>query len=480
MGWLDKTRRVIADITKGSKTQPVIDGSRLVMGKISGMRSLTPGPKVNASQLRRWARTNEFVRTAINRRKQQIAQASWRLVRRDKPNEPPDPAVEKAVTDLFDMVNSKGDSFRSLMEQTIEDLLILDAGVIEKEKTLGGKIINLWPVNGATIAPEPTWDGSSPTEPRYFQIRVGQEPIGLRNDQIIYMMANPSTHTVTGWSPVETLVKIIRAELFAEDYNFEQIQRYGPRGLLSLGPGVSNTDRDAFREYWSSEIEGTEAIGIINGGSAESKTGPTFIPMTVDDFEKRLAYQRWLATKTAAVFQMDLMVFNLSEAIQKSLGKALTARTDEGANALARLVAEHLTREIVWEIDPTRNHRFEFDDLNDRDALAQAQIDQIYTAIGVTFPNEIRARDGKDPVEWGDEPWPDQTSALMTVDGEDPENEDGLGETDDPGKKGFAARAVPFVARTRRVKASSTRDSSASWQRSRAASTPPSTPTRPS
>ncbi len=486
MGLLDNMRQYFPALVRKPKTAVVLDGPQLLLGKLAGVRTMSPYPKANAANLRRWAKTNEFLRTAINRRKQQIAQAKWRLVRRDKPNDPPDATVEKTVRDLFDNVNPKRESFRSLMDQVIEDLLILDAGCIEKEKNLGGKIVNLWAVNGATILPDPQWDGSDPKASRYYQLVVGQPPIGLRNDQLIYMMSSPSTHSNIGWSPVETLVRIIRAELCGEEYNFEMIQRYGPRGIIDLGAGTSEQDRDAFRDYWEAEIEGTQAVAIVNrpdvGG--DKGGGVTFVPLTVDDFEKRLAYMKWLATKIAAVFQMDLLVFNLSDAIHKGIGKALTARTDEGANALARLIAEFITREIVWDIDPSHDHIFEFDDLNDRDALAQAQIDQINMDSGVTFPNEVRARDGKDPVAWGDEPYPGQTTAQVEIEGEEPAGDDELGDpadAEEPGnpEKRFAASTVPFVVRTRRGRRTFARRFTQSWHAKPHGSTKPSTRSKP-
>jgi hypothetical protein len=462
MGLADNLRSVALKV-KAALTQPVMDGPGTVFGSL-GARTLTlamaTSPKPNAGTLRQWARRNEFLRTAINRRKRQIAQAKWRLVRRDRPNDAPDPAVEKAVKDLFDIVNPKGESLRSLFDQVIEDVLILDAGCIEKEKTLGGDILALYGVNGATIMPDPDWDGSDLTKPRYYQIIVGAKPIPLRNDQLVYIMANPSTHSPVGWSPTETLYHVIRAELFGEQYDFEQLQRYAPQGLLYLG-GMTKEQADAFRAYFDAEIAGQDNIAFLGDGGALNAKPPQFIPFKGDTFETRLAYKKWLATKIAAVFEMDLMVFNLSDAIHKSIGKNLMQRTDEGATGLATLVSEFVTREIVWEIDPTRRHKFEFDDLNDRDAMAQAQIDQIRMSTGQTFPNELRARDGLDPVPWGDEPY---TASQSQFAGDNPDSgdqgeenddepgEEDLGDTEDentqPGK-GSAKSAVPFVAARR-------------------------------
>lgn len=444
MGLIDRAR---SWITRAPKTQPVIDGASGIMS-MSGMRSLTPRPREDAAQLRRWARTNEFLAMAIARRKHQVGMASWKLVRRDKPNQPAVPAVESAVRDLLDMPNPTGESFRSFLDKVLDDLLILDAGCIEKELTLGGKLLHLWPVNGATVRVLPDWDGSDLSAPRYVQALPGmQKPIELRNDQLIYMMSNPSTHTVEGWSPVQTLLRVVRAELFGEDYNYEQIRRHAPRGLLQL-PLANPRELETFKTYFRDEVEGMEALGIIGGSKSGDAGGEAkYISLVADDFEKRLSYQKWLATKIAGVFEMDLQVFNLSETVQKSVGKQLTARTDEGAESLATMVAEYITREIVWVIDPTRSHAFSFDNLNDRDALAQAKVDQINMSIGVTFPNEIRARDGKDPVEWGDEPYSSTQSQFA---GDDPESGDPQdGNDEEPGEnatgKRFAKSKRPFV-----------------------------------
>jgi len=409
---LDNLRALLATKARGSK-DTYANGGRIAAS--NGLKAWNfEEPRKRAQQLRRFADNNEFVRTAINRRKRQIGQAKWRLVRRDNPNAQPDVAVEKALRDLFDQVNSKHESFRSLMDQVIEDILVLDAGCIEKEKTLGGQIANLWAVDGASIKPDPDWDGSSPRAIRYRQFIDGQCVATFRNDQLIYIMANPSTHRVFGWSPLETLFRVVRAELYGGDYEFDMLRQMAPNKALYLGPGVTDQQRERFIEYWENEIAGQKAMAVLSGGDREGKGEPKVIDLGGDNLEMRLQFYRWLATKVAAVFEMDLLVFNLSESVHKSVGNTLSARTDEGANGLASLISEFITREIVWEIDPSRAHAFEFDDLNARDAMAQAKIDQIYMNIGVTYPNEIRARDGKDPVDWGQQPWASQTSAQLT------------------------------------------------------------------
>ncbi|HET9029257.1 MAG TPA: phage portal protein [Candidatus Aquilonibacter sp.] len=354
--------------------------------------------------LREFADRNEALRTAINWRKQQVSQGAWRIVRTDDEKKAPNPKVVDAVKALLRVVNPKRESLRSLLDQVVEDLLVLDAGCIEKEKTFGGKIVALWGVDGGTIAPDPNWDGRSTKAIRYRQFIDGQLTAELRNDQLIYMMQNPSTHRVLGWSQVETLVQVIEAELYGEAYDYQMLRQAAPAGVLDLGRGLSDEQVESFRQYYESEIAGSKDLAIFGGGDPGSGTGITFERFGWSPREmQRDAYKSWLINKIAFVFQVDKTIFGLVDDVNRSTSNTLTKRTDQGFTSLARLVAEYFTREIVWEID--ENHAFEFTDLVSVDPMMLTRKRAIEMSIGVTTPNEIRAEDGKEPVAWGDVPY---------------------------------------------------------------------------
>ena len=69
------------------------------------------------------------------------------------------------------------DSFRTLMEQVIEDALTGGYGAIEMEATGDPELpAQLWPVDGATIRVNADWDGGDPETARYSQAPVGSMP----------------------------------------------------------------------------------------------------------------------------------------------------------------------------------------------------------------------------------------------------------------------------------------------------------------
>jgi len=404
MGLVDRIARRLgweptADITRAPKTVPSYANAIRVGVQGSGTQ------KRGSKQLRNFAENNEWVRVAVNRRKHALGQANWRIVRIDDPKATPSPAVVKKIRDLFRFVNPKRESFRSLLDQVVEDILVLDAGCVEKEKTAGGGIAALWVVDGAEISVDPKWNGSKPNAPRYSQWENFRKICDLRNDELIYMMHNPRSHTPIGWSPVETLVRVIEAELYGENYDYEGLKQTAPEGLIDLGRGVPAKEVVAFREYYESEIAGTKSMAIFGGGGDSGVTGEVkFTPFKWSPREaQRQEYKKWLATKIAAVFEMDLLSFNLTEDVNRANGENLTTQTDTGLVGLSSLVAEYITREIIWEID--ENHGFEFADVIATDDMIQAKVDQLNMGTGITFPNEIRAREGLDPVAWGNVPY---------------------------------------------------------------------------
>lgn len=425
-------------------------------------------PRGGARLLRHFSRRNDWVRLAITVRKRQVAQAKWKLVRNDDPKKPPDPRVLAKVRDLLRTVNPKRESLRSLLDQVIEDVLVLDAGCIEKEKTIGGDIVALWGVDGATIVPDPNWDGSQQDSPRYYQIIDGRKVAELRNDQLIYIMGSPSTYSPIGWSCVESLVRAIEADLYGEQYDYDMLRQAAPSGLLDLGRGLTPQELEAAREYYESEIAGSKElmiVGFMGDPAANPGSGSvTYTPFARSNREQqRDFYKTWLVRKIACVFELDPTVFGITGDVNRATSRTLSSRTDEGHVALANLVAEYLTRELIWEID--ERHDFEFDGVVARDEERQAKIDQAYMAIGATTPNEIRAREGLDPFpgsmtpagvpiagHWANLPYPfnqDTGTPQTQPDPEEPAEPDtppdAPDEPDEPDQEG-AKSAVPFVA----------------------------------
>jgi hypothetical protein len=429
---LDVVRRWLAP--RGERAKSDRKGPPNAGGKTGQSQYGVLEPRRGARTLRDFSETNPWVRIAINYRKRAITKADFAIVRIGNDKTPPDDHVVRACNDLFAEVNDTGENLSWMLAKLTEDILVMDAGVIEKETTFTGEIKALWTIPGEEIAPDPKWDGRDPNRPRYYQYRDGKLIGAYTNDELTYMMQNPRTNSAVGFSPLEALFETVEAELYSAKMESRLMKETAPAGLMYLGAGVPPKMVQAFRDQWENDIAAQRGIAFFGGGDEfDGKGGaPTFIPFRGSAREEqRREYTKWLVTKIAACFEVDLLVFNLSETITKANGGNLSAKTDAGLISLGDTIAKFITREIIWKIDPTHQHKFEFVDLTPRDT--DAEIDRMgkLMAMGATTPNQVRISQGweayegsaDDPEHWANLPYPFQQNTMLPP-AEDPIEDD--------------------------------------------------------
>ena len=255
--------------------------------------------KSNVALFRHWAEHSEWIRGAVNIRRTQVSSAEWDVVPFDQ-TKPYSKRQQKALRKFFHSPNPRNDSFRSFVEPVLEDLLVLDAGCIEKVRNLMGEIVELWPVDGGTIRVNSLWDGD-PREPRYFWYPDFQPRASWINSEFIYMLANPRTYSPVGLSNLETLRLTIEAELYGHEYNRRQVTGAAPDGVMDLGEGVTDDQVKQFRMFFEQEVAGKGAIGFI-GGSKDAK----WIPFRGSNRDMQfLEWQVYLVRKIAVVFGLS-------------------------------------------------------------------------------------------------------------------------------------------------------------------------------
>jgi hypothetical protein len=310
---------VISDLfVRSQKTKP----SRIPAGHGGGFVFQERGrvSKSSSALFRNWAEHSEWVRAAISIRKSQISSAEWDIVPFN-PNKPVDETLRDEIRDRFLQPSLTLDSFRSWIEPIIEDELVLDAGVIEKERSYGGGIVGLHPVDGAKIKVSSVWDGTMKNVARYWWSPTPTVEIPFKNADMVYMMANPRTYTVMGLSPLETLKMTIDAELGASTYNTRQVQQAAPDGIFDLGEGARPEQVDAFKAYWEAEVAGRGALGFLGGTK-----GADFIKFR--DSNRDMQYDEWLkylVRKICAVFLISPQDIGLTFDINRSEDGLITS-----------------------------------------------------------------------------------------------------------------------------------------------------------
>jgi HK97 family phage portal protein len=354
-------------------------------------------PKPTPTNLRRFAET-PVVRRAINVIKDRIAAMDWQVrVRRGSSLDPGGAAQRLNALRLTLEEPNPSDSFRTLIEQVMEDALTGGFGAIEMEAT--GDAIRpalLWPVDGASIRINGKWDGSADA-PRYAQCLPGQVESGavdLRDDQLMYIRMNPRSFTPFGLGPLEvafeTVNQFLAAHRFAGKLAANSVAQYA----LWLNEATP-AQHDRLIRWWQDEIEGTGRVPLI---STEQK--PEVLRFAQGtDADLRLEWQRFLIRMVANAFGLPPMLLGLESDVNKSTAGELADEAFRGAiSPLAQLIAGHITRDLFSKCIGWREFEFVFNDLSARDEETELAVQVKLLQAGVLTINEVRALRGYAPL----------------------------------------------------------------------------------
>ena len=354
-------------------------------------------PKPTPANLRRFSET-PVARKAINTIKDRVAGMRWRVqIKNASPAEAIKDERVRILAANLDAPNPD-DSFRSLAEQVIEDVLIGGFGAIEAQLTPNPmRPLVLWPVDGATIRIYAGWSGD-PDEPRYAQMTPWGQRVDLRNDELIYIRLNPRTHTPFGLGRLEVAFETINWLLGAQEYASRLASNTVVQFALWLAE-MPPSSYDKVISWWQNEIEGTGKVPII----ANLPSRPEVLRFSEgSDRDLRLEWQRFLIRIIANAFDLPPLLLGLEQDVNRATADALVDESFRTAIVpTARLFAEHISREIIERKLGWPDLAFAFEDLEVFDERAQAEIDEILLRSDVLLPNEVRARRNLPALEGG-------------------------------------------------------------------------------
>ena len=355
-------------------------------------------PKPTPVNLRRFAET-PVVRRAINVIKDRIAAMDWQVrVRRGV--RPGDVAyAERKLRALRRMLEEPNavDSFRTLIEQVIEDALTGGYGAIEMEPTGDAeRPAMLWAVDGASIRINGRWDGQGDT-PRYAQALAGQlesSAVDLRDDQLMYIRMNPRSFTPFGLGPLEVAFETVNQFLCAHRFAGKLAANSVAQYALWLNEATP-TQHDRLIRWWQDEIEGTGRVPLL---STEQK--PEVLRFAQGtDADLRLAWQEFLIRMVANAFGLPPLLLGIEGDVNRSTAGELADEAFRGAILpLAQLLAGHLTRDLFGKCIGWREFEFVFNDLNARDEETELAVQVQLLKAGVLTVNEVRAMRGLGPL----------------------------------------------------------------------------------
>ena len=356
-------------------------------------------PKPTPINLRRFAET-PVARKAINTIKDRIAGMRWQVQPRPGRTSfvAPDRELRcEVLTENFETPNPD-DSFRSLAEQVLEDVIVGGFGAIEVESS--GDVqhpLSLWPVDGATIRMKTDWDGL-PDSVRYVQVTGKAGPDGtilLRDDELIYLRLNPRTHTPFGLGRLEVAFEAVNAFLGAHRFATKLASNSVAEYALWL-QGLTPDNHERIIRWWQDEIEGTGRVPIL---SVENK--PEVLRFGAGtDADLRLQWQEFLLRIIADAFDLPPQSLGLERDVNRSTAAEMTDQAFlQAIVPTARLFAEYLTRDAIVKKLGWRDLEFVFTDVDSPgDAMEEAQIQAILLQNGIVTVDEVRRMRGLAPL----------------------------------------------------------------------------------
>lgn len=355
-------------------------------------------PKPSPINLRRFAET-PVVRRAINVIKDRVASMDWqiRLRRGFAPGDLSE--VNHRLLVLRSTLEEPNavDSFRTLIEQVIEDALTGGYGAIEMEPTGDPeRPAMLWPVDGASIRIHPRWDGQ-PGTPRYAQVMPGQpdsKAIELCDNQLMYVRMNPRSFTPFGLGPLEVAFESVNQFLSAHRFAGKLAANSVAQYALWLNEATP-TQHDRLIRWWQDEIEGTGRVPLL---STEQK--PEVLRFAQGtDADLRLAWQEFLIRMIANAFGLPPLLLGLESDVNRSTAAELADEAFRGAILpLAQLIAGHITRDLFAKCIGWREFEFVFNDGNARDEATELAVQVQLLQAGVLTVDEVRALRGLAPL----------------------------------------------------------------------------------
>jgi hypothetical protein len=352
---------------------------------------------VSFAQMRALAESYDLLRLVIETRKDQVERLRWNI--RPKVGQAA-PSNDPRITALEAFFRKPDGQHRwgSWLRMLLEDLFVIDAATLYKARSVGGDLLALEPVDGATIKVLIDDQGRTPAapDPAFQQVLHGVPKADFSRDELLYLPRNPRTAKIYGFSPVEQIITTVNIALRRQLVQLQYFTEGNmPEAIISVPQGWTMDQIAQFQEYWDT---------IMAGNLAERRHA-RFVPADFryqamrepplkDDFDEWLARVVCYAFSTSpAPFTRQMNRATADNAQEMALGEGLGP---------IMLWIKSLIDQVIEEDFGYADLEFEWLEEKAADLLKQAQITDMKIKAGLKTINEARAEVGDDPIDGGD------------------------------------------------------------------------------
>lgn len=386
---------------------------------------------ISYNVLRQAAKSVHIARICINVLKQKVTKTKWVI----KPTDPQqkadgDERIEQ-LTELFKHPNQDGDTFRTILDKMLEDLLVLDSVSLEKTRYEDGTLAGIHFVDSATIRPVfdehghqdipiplSTTDGMEELPVSYVQIKDNSQYGGPESGEIeaawpkrdfinFHMYPQGSMESIGyGLSPLEGVLSVVANILNADNYNGTYFEEGSfPPVIIHITGQVNQRDIESYRTYLQSELNGNFHRPAIMAGGSEMNV-VNLKDLTNNDMQF-MQYMLFMSKLLSVAYGLSPDDIGLTDTTSgKNVADNNKTLSDQkGYSSILHLLKEIFNQEIIHK-------DFGYDDLEfewvaDDTTSEKDKGDIVKTALetGMMTINEGRQKLGLQPYEkWADKP----------------------------------------------------------------------------
>ena len=350
--------------------------------------------------LKQFSVVYDVARACINHRKRQIENLEWSIVPKDDEADSANFKKQIATITTFFEEPCHNVDFKSFNDRIIEDLLVFDAAVLWKDRTYGGGIKELLPVDGATIRIKVAEDGTLPEAPEvaYQQILNGKIEGEYTVDEMYYKIMNPRNSTPYGLGPLEGLIIGVDSALRSQMYNLTMLQEGTvPEGFYGVPPEWTP---DQIKDYqlWFDTImaggQGGARIKFMPGGK-----GVGYMPTKKQEDMRFVEFEKWLLMKTCALFDVQPRDIGFEQNAQPgNAGSQQELGNQRGLVPMANFLKQIYT-EVIRKDFGMPDLKFEWKGLQVIDDEFELKRAEMMIKNGAMTINEQRVAQGMEPFE---------------------------------------------------------------------------------
>jgi len=355
---------------------------------------------IDAPELRQYAKS-AWVQMVKRTVKNNVMITDWDVIAPDEEDETDYSEDIEQVKQILNFPNRNGDTFATLWGMFLDDVMDLDAGVIWKGRNAFGNIAELFAHEGSKFLISMDKYGILEKYYQYSYQAPMQAPKPFEPRDLVYGKIGVNTDKYPyGWSPLQSIQQIVELMIQSDRFNKEFFQNNAiPDGVVNIQMEEQALQR--FRNDWMNKNKGkAHKLAFVNAPELK------FTPMGLTNKDMQwLDGQKWY-------FHIVFGAYGLSPA-EVGFYDDVNRASQEGQERVSvknairpylTLIQDKINREIIPEIIGHDKIKFEWFPQDDQAEKLEHEQDMAKLNASVITINELRNKEGLDPVEWGDQP----------------------------------------------------------------------------